>query len=239
MKIIRTFVPHVLFAAVAHVCFFVCLCASPRVKKTPKIVVFKESLISLPKEEIVMEEALKTQVASKQVVPVVREKSPHPRHETEKEDRKKPLIAQEKPSTSQFKEVKKNKIDQKKLQTLVGLTQALSQHLDETTERVNNTAWVSQKSVAIDSSLVASQEEVLCQLIREHVVLPFLGEVRLKITITPQGELKECVFLSHINSIDQEILLAKIRKIPFKKFSDKYTISKNITFHIKLLSNDS
>lgn len=95
------------------------------------------------------------------------------------------------------------------------------------------------KHLSVQTSLATTQDEELCQLLREYMLLPFSGEVRLKLVLTPQGWIQECLVLSEISESEKELILMRIHAIPFKKFLDKYKISKNIVFHIKLLSNEA
>ncbi len=137
---------------------------------------------------------------------------------------------------------KKTQISQTQLQALSEVAQALSLHVDKIEKSdasLKDISWAPTSQLTIRSELQATQEEELCELFRTHMALPSKGSVRIKLVLSPNGDVQECIFLSDVSAADKQLLSNRIQAIPFQKFLEKYKVSKNISFHIKLLSNES
>lgn len=119
---------------------------------------------------------------------------------------------------------------QKQLQAIASLAASLEKHLD------NSHHTPEQTHPQPDTEV---QNDELRHLLQTYIVLPFNGEVRIKLTLTPQGEIHDVMLLTPMNKTEEQRILTRVHEIPFKKFTDKYKISKNLVFHIKLRSNES
>ncbi|WP_375793801.1 inclusion-associated protein [Chlamydia sp. 12-01] len=247
--------PYILFATFLHGVCIILLAYSPTQKKQPKLLPFKEKLVTLSEPFSVVKTCTTiTPTSQTQVVKTERKQSV-----VEKQPSKAPIekknpdsvkkipipksIEKEtlvsKPQVEKKTSTKRNTEKDAKLKAIANLTKTLSKHLDDSDARLANISLPQSRELAIHSSLAATQEEELCQLLREYIVLPFSGEVRVKLVLTPQGNIQDCILLSEISEAEKQLILMRIHEIPFKKFLDKYKISKNIAFHIKLLSNES
>ncbi|MFJ1509387.1 inclusion-associated protein [Chlamydia crocodili] len=248
--------PYILFATFLHGVCIILLAYSPVQKKQPKLLPFKEKLVILNEPfSITKTCTIATPPPQQQVVktekkqPIVQEqpqkhppKIPADKRKIDNVKPNKPIEKEKSVLKSQADDktsVKKKAEKDAKLKTIADLAKTLSKHLDDSDARLADISLPISRELAIHSSLAATQEEELCQLLREYIVLPFSGEVRVKLVLTPQGNLQECVLLSEISEAEKQLVLMRIHEIPFKKFLDKYKISKNITFHIKLLSSES
>ncbi|MEF9496847.1 inclusion-associated protein [Chlamydia sp. 04-14] len=252
--------PYILFATFLHGICIVLLAYSPAQKKQPKLLPFKEKLVILNEPlSIIKTCSTATPPSESQVVKTEKKQSiaqeqpqkhpPKVAAEKKKTDNVKKVsvpskpVEKEKPVLkSQMEEktsVKKKAEKDAKLKTIADLAKTLSKHLDDSDARLADISLPISRELSIHSSLAATQEEELCQLLREYIVLPFSGEVRVKLVLTPQGNIQDCVLLSEISEAEKQLILMRIQEIPFKKFLDKYKVSKNIAFHIKLLSSES
>ncbi|MEF9519596.1 inclusion-associated protein [Chlamydia crocodili] len=245
--------PYIFFATFLHGVCIVLLAYSPVQKKQPKLLPFKEKLVILNESlSITKTCTIATPPSQKQVVKTEKKQTiaqeqpqqypPKIPANKKKIDNLKPVEKEKSELKSQAEaktSVKKKVEKDAKLKTIADLAKTLSKHLDDSDARLADISLPISRELAIHSSLAATQEEELCQLLREYIVLPFSGEVRVKLVLTPQGKLQECVLLSEISEAEKQLVLMRIHEIPFKKFLDKYKISKNITFHIKLLSSES
>ncbi|WP_348663404.1 inclusion-associated protein [Chlamydia vaughanii] len=245
--------PYIFFAAIIHGAFVILLAYSPGQKKPPKLLPFKEKLVILHEQPSLIKTSISSPApqTQKTINKPVEKNTPSqqpvkqkPSEATKKNPISKPLEKEKSVSKQPEKEKQKEKIVTKqspsretKLKAIADLTKTLSKHLDDSDSRVD--ALSSSQKLSIQTSLAETQEEELCQLLREYIVLPFSGEVRVKLMLTPYGQVQECVVLSHVSEAEKQLILIRIHEIPFKKFLDKYKISKNIVFHIKLLSNES
>ena len=238
----RIFFPYVFFAALIHgVCIALLLC-SPEKKNRPKLKPFKEKLVFLHESPADQPEVSpKThQVRKIPATPLSRsDKQP----EIPTTSKAIPHQPQEKPiDKPQPKEAPKTTkhipTQTTKLKTISDLTKKLSDHLEVSTSHLTLALPKQQEIPSSESTLAETQEEH-SQLLRQYIVLPISKVIRLKHILTPQGKVYECTILSPISEAEKQFILTHIREIPFTKFLDKYKISKNITFHIKLLSNES
>ncbi|QVE49495.1 inclusion-associated protein [Chlamydia crocodili] len=247
--------PYILFATFLHGVCIALLAYSPVQKKSPKLLPFKEKFVILNESLSIVKTCTTTKPPTQQQVVKTEKKQPFPQEQPQKY----PEIPSEKKKTNNVKlnkpvekeksilksqtedkaSVKKKAEKDAKLKTIADLAKTLSKHLDDSDARLADISFPISRELAIHSSLAATQEEELCQLLRKYIVLPFSGEVRVKLVLTPQGNLQECVLLSEISEAEKQLILMRIHEIPFKKFLDKYKISKNIAFHIKLLSSES
>ncbi|SYX09434.1 hypothetical protein C834K_1003 [Chlamydia poikilotherma] len=248
----KKMLPYILFATFLHGVCIVLLAYSPVQKKQPKLLPFKEKLVIL-NESLSITKTCTTATPPSQQVVKIEKKQPSAQKQPQKHppkipadkkkiDNVKPVEKEKSVLKSQAEDktsVKKKADKNTKLKTIADLAKTLSKHLDDSDARLADISLPISRELAIHSSLAATQEEELCQLLREYIVLPFSGEVRVKLVLTPQGNLQECVLLSEISEAEKQLVLMRIHEIPFKKFLDKYKISKNITFHIKLLSSES
>ncbi|AAP05713.1 inclusion-associated protein [Chlamydia caviae] len=248
--------PYSLFAIVLHGVCIILLAYSPTQKKQPKLLPFTEKLVTLSEPISVVkthttpsQQALKAKIEKPHVEKPPQQPSPKTPAEKKKTDSvkktpspSKPVKKEQSVAKSQGEQkiaAKTNPAKEAKLKAIADLAKTLSQHLEDSDARLADISLPTCRELAINSSLAATQEEELCQLLREYIVLPFSGEVRVKLVLTPQGNIQECILLSEISEAEKQLILMRIHKIPFKKFLDKYKVSKNIAFHIKLLSNES
>lgn len=233
--------PYFLFAVGIHSAYIILLICSPGTVKRQKFQPFQEKIVCLP------ETRMSAPLQKSSSPSIQSPKSPSPQKPPEVPAITPPALSQPpQPKSSQHPQVKKESqkvtkpalAQQTKLKAIADLTKKLSEHLED-----SSTHWdplpKHHASPSLTSSSAETQEEELCQLLREYIVLPMSGEVRLKLILTPQGKVYECTVLSKISEAEQQFILTRIREIPFTKFLDKYKISKNIVFHIKLLSNES
>ncbi|BAE80811.1 energy transducer [Chlamydia felis Fe/C-56] len=246
--------PYILFATIFHGACLILLVCSPTQKKQPKLLPFKEKLVTFrdpphvttqPKPPTPAQTILTKQTTVEKLDQKQTSKTPI---EKKKLDSVKKIpipktVEKEKPAPkpqTEDKMVQKNTLERKaKLKAIANLTKTLSQHLDDSNAQLADLSLPKSRELTVHSSLAMTQEEELCQLLREYIVLPFSREVRVKLILTPQGTIHDCVLLSEISEAEKQLILMRIYEIPFKKFLDKYKISKNIVFHIKLLSNES
>ncbi|AFS21611.1 inclusion-associated protein [Chlamydia psittaci] len=245
--------PYSLFAIIFHGACIALLSYSPVNKPPTKPVPFKEKIVALreplPSVATVTtpQPTLKEHTDKRDIEPSPQKPTVKPPVEKKKtEDIQKPCVPnkpKEKPKPQPKGEnhptANKSIGKEAKLKAIADLTKTLSKHLDDSNARLADITVPTNKQLAVQTTLATTQDEELCQLLREHMTLPFSGEVRLKLVLTPQGRIQDCVLLSEISESEKELILMRIHAIPFKKFLDKYKISKNIVFHIKLLSNES
>ncbi|QXE26686.1 inclusion-associated protein [Chlamydia buteonis] len=247
--------PYSLFAIIFHGACIALLTCSPANKPSTKLVPFKEKIVTLSEPcpsiatltTTLPQPTLKEHTDKRDI-----EQSPHkqnlkpPVEKKKTEDIKKTRVPNKpiekpkpKPKGENQPTASKSIGKEAKLKAIADLTKTLSKHLDESNVRLADITFPTNKQLSVQTTLATTQDEELCQLLREYMILPFSGEVRLKLVLTPQGLIQECVLLSEISESEKALILMRIHAIPFKKFLDKYKISKNIVFHIKLLSNES
>lgn len=238
----NTFFSHFFLAALIHGACIALLIYSPGKTKHLKLHPFKEKLVFIHEPPTPVQSTQST-AAQKHETSIPQ--SP-PKKQTKNSSENKPISTppkdKEKPKCqSQQKERLENTTKQvitqnKQLKTIADLTKKLSDHLEDSSSHLN---LALPKHDKMPLPISETQEEELCQLLREYIVLPISGEIRLKLILTPQGRVYECVILSPISEAEKQFILTRMSEIPFTKFLDKYKISKNIVFHIKLLSNES
>lgn len=247
--------PYSLFALIVHGAGIALLSYSPVNKPSTRPVLFKEKIVALsgPFPSIATlttplpQPTLKGHTNKRDIEQAPQKPNPQPPVEKKKtEDKAKTRVPQqprEKPKPQPKGEnpptARKSIEKDAKLKAIADLTKTLSKHLDDSNARLADITLPTNKRLSVQTSLATTQDEELCQLLREYMLLPFSGEVRLKLVLTPQGWIQECLVLSEISESEKELILMRIHAIPFKKFLDKYKISKNIVFHIKLLSNEA
>ncbi|ACZ32672.1 tolA protein-like protein [Chlamydia pneumoniae LPCoLN] len=259
------YLPYIAITACIHGGILLLVFASPLPKKRLQPKAFQEKLVTIqpkppvPTPSVVVDPA-KTIRPSVATQPQQQAKCSPPQENVQKALKKpipkvvkteppkpspaptvaKKTTATEKPPPSTTK--KNTQLSKTQLQTLSEVAQALFLHVDKIEKSetsLKNISWPSTAQLTMHSELKATQEDELCELFRTHIALPSKGYVRIKLVLSPNGEIQECSFLSEVSAADKQLLTQRIQALPFQKFLEKYKVSKNISFHIKLVSNES
>ncbi|WP_213318878.1 hypothetical protein [Chlamydiifrater volucris] len=126
-----------------------------------------------------------------------------------------------------------------KLRELAKMANEMTKRLEADNKRLHDpvlrktAVFVSTGDDAENS--VGLNPENLTQLLRKHLVLPLPGILRMQLSISPTGELLNCLIYESETELNKQYVLSKIHKISFEDFVKKHKNSKNISFHIKLV----
>ncbi|WP_201456452.1 inclusion-associated protein [Chlamydia sp. 17-3921] len=237
---------YISLSLVFHSGLLLLICVSPQSKKSKRPLLFKEKFVA----PIAIKPPLPVNTSVSQQTQPIQElaQKTFDKPVIESSLQKKSVIEQVKPSTSK-PEIKpsakstnlknnKSQTTAKQLEALTKLADTLSQHLEKSAANFADISLLTTPQLMMSSSLAEIQEKELCELFRNYVALPSPGEVRIKLTLSPSGVIEECLFLSSITPADKQLLINRIYSIPFQQFFSEHKVSKNISFHIKLLSKD-
>ncbi|SPN73897.1 hypothetical protein C10C_0754 [Chlamydia serpentis] len=251
------YLPYIISATFIHGLTFFLLFTSPLPKKPLSPIAFQEKLVTLkPKTPVntLPPKTLSPIIMPSSITKTTQQDSKPSSQEILPTPLKQPIpktISKESPKKLETSPVAKTQpppktpvtqISQTQLKALSDVAQALASHVDKIEKSdaaLKDIAWTPTTQLTINSELETPQEEELCKLFQTYVVLPCTGYIRIKLVLAPNGNIEECVFLSDVSASDQQLLSKRIQAIPFQKFLEKYKVSKNISFHIKLLSNES
>ncbi|ANH78584.1 inclusion-associated protein [Candidatus Chlamydia sanziniae] len=235
--------PHVAIAIFFHGILVCLVCISPPLKKPPPLLPFKEKIVSLPLQ---LHASPSQHSSSLKLAQKTISEGPSQTLATAKarplEKKQVSNIPPQQltPALLPNSNIKENKrLSSVQLKTLSEVTETLTRHLDKNGTLFADVSLTSTPEFTHNSALLITQENELRELLHHYVVLPTQGEVRIKLVLTSSGTIQECTFLSTISEMDKQILTAQIQSVPFQNFLKKYKISKNISFHIKLISNEA
>lgn len=236
IKLMHRYLRYLLFSLFLHTAILLGVCISPhQPKQSQSKVPFKEKFVA-PLPSSTSPQTISTHISQPILQPQPPSQyklAPKPEPKTQKIQHKPKAPPKPKVQTSPQKP---SSFEQ--LHALAQLAETLSQRIEKTESSLETFSLCTPSRLTMTSSLEETQENELCEVFRKYLTLPSPGEVRIKITLSPSGSIEECIFLSSISPADKHILMQRIHSLPFQKFFSKYKLSKNISFHIKLLSNE-